>query len=306
MLYKVFIDESGKKEYKNPYSRDFIENPPSLERYEDFWRDNYFVLCGVRLKQDDLRIINPKIDGLKKEYFGTHKVEVKSDWLRNPHKRKKYYLTPFNITVEKLNKFGEKFVNLIGEHKKNLKLLVVVFDKRFYGDAKRQKGEGIPLLKTAQVLFERLQYNTTGYNILIFDQMESSLKLSKGQHDKILNVFQKNHGMEKIFVDKYDKITDIKFMESCNENFLQVADVCAYNIFRQFVEFGREWVGQGKSKDGKTIMSVYPYFDRIRCNFLYASLSRQVRGVGLTCIPDIYKVNWDLLEGCFNNKKTPQ
>jgi len=47
MLYKVFIDESGKKEYKNPYSKDFINNPPPLEKYEDFWRDNYFVLCGA-------------------------------------------------------------------------------------------------------------------------------------------------------------------------------------------------------------------------------------------------------------------
>jgi hypothetical protein len=306
MLYKVFIDDSGKKEYKNPYSRDFIKNPPPLEKYEDFWRDNYFVLCGVRVKQDDLKIINSEINELKKEYFGTHKVEVKSDWLRNPHKRKKHYLTTFNISSEKLNEFGEQFIDLIGKYKGQLKLLAVVFDKRFYGDAKRQKSEGIPLLKTAQILFERLQYNTTGYNIVVFDQMESSLKLSKGQHDKILNVFQKNHGMEKIFVDKYDKITDIKFMESCNENFLQVADICAYNIFRQFVEFGREWAGQTKSKDGKTVMSTYPYFDRIRCNFLYASLNRQVRGVGLTCIPDIYKVNWDLLEGCFNNKKTPQ
>jgi hypothetical protein len=137
--------------------------------------------------------------------------------------------------------------------------------------------------------------------------MESSLKLSAGQHDKILNVFQKNHGMEKIYVDTYNKITDIKFMRSCNENFLQVADVCAYNIFRQFVEFGREWAGQSRSKEGNAIMSVYPYFERIRCNFFYKPLSGQVRGIGLTCIPDIDKIDWSLLEGCFiNNKKTSQ
>lgn len=305
MLYKVFIDESGKKEYKNPYSRDFIDNPPKLKNYEDFWRDNYFVLSGVRIKQDDLQIINLKINDLKKEYFGTHKVEIKSDWLRNPHKRKKHYLIPFKISVKRLNEFGEKFIDLIGDHKDQLKLVAVVFDKRFYGDAKRQKSEGIPLLKTAQMLFERLQY-AGNYHIVIFDQMESSLKLSVGQHDKILNVFQKNHGMEKIYVDKYDKITDIKFMQSRNENFLQIADICAYNIYRQFVEFGREWAGRDKSKDGETVMSTYPYFDRIRCNFLYNPLNKQVRGVGLTCVPDIYKVNWGLLDGCFDNKKTPQ
>ncbi|MCX7928591.1 MAG: DUF3800 domain-containing protein [Patescibacteria group bacterium] len=303
MLYKVFIDDSGKKEYKNPYSKDFIAHPPPFEKYEEFWRDNYFVLCGVRIKQEDLKIINSEINQLKKEYFGTHRVEIKSDWLRNPHKRKRRYLIPFKISPERLNEFGEKFIDLIGLYKEQLKILAVVFDKRFYGDNKRQKAEGKPLLKTAQVLFERVQYSA-GYNIVIFDQMESSLKLSKGDHDKILNVFQKNCGMEKIFVDKYDKIIDIKFMRSCDENFLQVADICAYNVFHQFVKFGRDWTGKTKSKEGKATMNFYPYFDRIRCNFLYAPSNMQVRGIGLTCIPDIDKINWDLLEGCFDDKKT--
>lgn len=309
MLYKVFVDESGNKEYKVPYSRDFIKNPPPFEKYEEFWRDNYFVLCGVRVKQDVLRIINPKINELKKEYFGTHKVEIKSDWLRNPHQRKKRYLIPFGISIERLSEFGEKFIDLIGTHQEELKLVAVVFDKRCYGDAKRQKGEGLPLLKTAQVLFERLQY-AGNYHIVIFDQMESSLKLSAAQHSRILNVFQENDGMEKIYVEKYDKITDIKFMQSCNENFLQVADICAYNIFRQFVEFGREWIGQNKVKNGVVTMNMYSYFNRIRCNFLYNPLDRRVRGIGLTCIPDSTKVNWNLLDGCLDNnsdrKKTPQ
>lgn len=27
MVYKIFIDDSGKKEYITPYSKDFIDNP---------------------------------------------------------------------------------------------------------------------------------------------------------------------------------------------------------------------------------------------------------------------------------------
>ncbi len=77
MLYKIFIDDSGKKEYKNPYSLDFVNNPPAFKDYEDFWRDNYFVLCGVRIKQEDIEIINPEINKLKKDYFGTQ-VEIKN------------------------------------------------------------------------------------------------------------------------------------------------------------------------------------------------------------------------------------
>jgi len=304
MLYKIFIDDSGKKEYKNPYSKDFIDSPPVFKDYEDFWRDNYFVLCGIRVKQDDLGLINQEINRHKEKYFGTHKVEIKSDWLRNPHKRKKHYLDAFDITIKGLNEFGEKFIDLIVSHKENLKLIAVIFDKRYYGDAKRKIQEGVPLLKTAQVLFERIQY-AGGYHIVVFDQMESSLKLTIGHHDRILNVLQKNAGMEKIYVDKYDRITDIKFMGSHNENLLQVADICAYNIYRQFVEFGRDWCGKNK-KEGKSVMATYPYFDRIRCNFLFNTLTKQVRGIGLTCIPDIDKINWGILDGCFDNKKTPQ
>ena len=37
-------------------------------------------------------------------------------------------------------------------------------------------------------------------------------------------------------IDKYTNIEDIEFQQSKNENFLQLADICAYNIRRQFME----------------------------------------------------------------------
>lgn len=304
MLYKVFVDESGKKEYITPYAKDFIDNPPEFERYENFWWDNYFVLCGIRIKQEHLGKINFKINKLKEKYFKTQKVEIKSDWLRNPYQRKKQYINPYKISPEKLNEFGEKFINLIASYKNELKIITVVFDKRYYGNAKRQTPEGDPLLKSTQVLLERLEF-AGKYNILIFDQMESSLKLTIGKQGKILNVFKSNEGMEKIFVEKYGSMADIKFMESKKENFLQAADICAYNIFRQFVQFGREWGGSRKTKDGSVKMYTYSYFDRIRCNFYFSLLTKQVRGYGLTCIPDTQKINWNLLKGCFSHKKSP-
>lgn len=79
----------------------------------------------------------------------------------------------------------------------------------------------------------------------------------------------------------------------------KIADICAYNIFRQFALYGREWMGRKKNNDGLSAMSMYPYFDKIRCNFLFNPLNNQVRGVGLTCVPDFDKVNWNLLKGCF-------
>ncbi len=135
--------------------------------------------------------------------------------------------------------------------------------------------------------------------------MESSLRLTVGHHDKILKVFRKNEEMEKIYVDEYTKITDIKFMQSEKENFLQVADICAYNIFRQFLEFGRDWYGNEKDVKGRVKMNIYKYFDKTRCNFMFHPATNQVRGIGLICLPDRDKINWNLLEGCFETKKTP-
>ncbi len=297
MLYKFFIDDSGSKDYLTPYAREFINKPPLFNKYEKFWRDNYFVLCGVRISQEEIGIVNDEMNALKKKYFGTHKVEIKSDWLRNPHKRKKNYFDKFNISLEQLNKFGVELYELISKNKDRLKLSAVVFDKRFYGDKKRQSGEGNPLAKCSQILFERLQYLNT-YHVVVFDQMEASLRVDKGNHGKILKVLKENEGMEKIFVTEYDKISDIKFAESSKENFLQIADICAYNIYRQFVHYGREWDGQKKDKSGKSVMKKYKYFDKIRCNFIHIPQGKKVCGVGLMCLPDMNKCQWDLLDGC--------
>ena len=299
MFYKVFIDDSGNKDFSTPYTKDFIKNPPIFDNYEKFWRDNYFILCGVRISQEHIGGLNQKINKLKKKYFKTHKVEIKSDWLRNPHQREKYYLSQFDIKKDELVDFVDSIYELITNNKDKLKLIATVFDKRFYGDKKRQSGEGNPLAKSSQIIFERLQYLNT-YHIVVFDQMESSLRIDKGQHGKILKVLRDNVGMKKIFVKNYDKIVDIKFIKSDRENFLQIADLCAYNVYRQFTHYGREWLGEKKNKNDKFAVSTYKYFDKIRCNFLHLpkGVKKKVCGVGLVCIPDINKVQWNVLYGC--------
>ncbi len=295
MSYHVFIDDSGQKEYFFPYSRDFVDAPPSFKDYPDLWRKNYFVLCGVRIKDDALGLINDKINALKKKYFNTSKVEIKSVWLRHPRQREMRYIKRFGISAERLNEFGKAFVALISENANDMKLFAVVFDKRYYGEQKRMTAEGTPLLKSAQVLFEKLEYSI-GDNIVVFDQMEDHLRIDKGAHERILGVLGKNHGLEDIYVSHYSKIIDIKFKKSSGENFLQVADVCAYSIYRQFVEYGREWCGDRVDGQGTPVMAMYDYFEKIRHNFAHNLANQQVRGIGMTCIPDVAKKNWDLLK----------
>lgn len=95
-------------------------------------------------------------------------------------------------------------------------------------------------------------------------------------------------------MDKFDRIIDCRFVKSSGENFIQLADLCAYNVYRQFVQFGRQW--DGVALGGK--MELYGYFDKIRCNFLANYDGKNVRGCGLICLPDPKKCNWNLLDGC--------
>ena len=295
MIYKVFVDDSGPKEYKTPYARSFVDTPPGFEDNEQFWRDNYFVLCGVRVKHEDIAEINEEVNKLKISYFGTKDIEIKSVWIRNNHQRKKRYLDPFKITDEKLNEFGESFIDLIEKHRDKMKLISIVFDKRFYG-RKRILPDGNPLYKTTQVLFERI--NKCGqYNLVIFDQMDESLKVTAGHHKIIVGIKDGNTGLNQFYMNEYENITDVIFTHSHNENFLQIADICAYNVHRQFTEYGRDWCGEYKDEQGKKTLRDYPYFNKIRCNFRYDG-DGQVRGVGLICVPDIQKLNWDLLKDC--------
>jgi len=295
MLYKVFVDDSGPKEYKTPYARSFVDTPPSFEGNEQFWRDNYFVLCAVRVKQEDIAEIDKEVSDLKIGCFGTKDVEIKSTWLRNKEKRKKKYLDPYNITDDQLNAFGEAFIDLIAKHRKKLCLMATAFDKRYYSQ-KRVTLDGNPLYKSTQVLFERI--NRCGnYNVVVFDQMEESLVVTRGQHKGILGIKDGNEGMAQIYTPEYTHITEVKFAHSHNENFLQIADICAYNIHRQFTVYGRDWTGGHKDGTGKQVLRGYDYFSRIKCN-LRCDHNGTVRGVGLVCIPDVQKINWDILAGC--------
>ena len=294
----VFVDDSGSKEYLTPYAREFVDNPPPYKGNEAFWRGNFFVLCGVKIDDTDLQDLNEQFNTLKRGCFGTHDVEIKSTWMRIPDKRKKHYLEPYGITVEQLNKFGEDYFDLIAKNAKRMKLFAVVFDKRYYKNDRDTPGRA-PLLKAAQVLLERVHsYCGTGCSV-VFDQMESSLAVSRGNHNKIQGVFLKNEGMTDVYVPSYTNITDIKFKQSSSENFLQVADICAYTVARQFIEHAAEWSGVRKDEKGDAKLGVYDYFHRIRCNFYSGGwFGSRVRGYGLVCVPDTEKINWDFQKDC--------
>ena len=96
----LFIDDSGSKDWETPFSNDFINNPPTRNTTNlNYWRRNYFVLAGLHITSDTLRKLNPLINKTKIKYFGTKHVEIKSEWLRNPEKRRNVVSQIFFVIV---------------------------------------------------------------------------------------------------------------------------------------------------------------------------------------------------------------
>jgi hypothetical protein len=273
-----FIDDSGSKEWDIPYAKDFVDHPPSRTSANRlFWEKNYFVLTGLYIPQELVAELNPLINDLKKQFFGTKHVEIKSVHLRNPEKRKKYYLDPFGISEDQLRNFIEDhWYKLFEDHKDGIQLQAFVLDKRYY---KNKRPECTPLELTSQVLFDRVELNTNRQCSIVFDQMDAQIKSIKHQQGRILRIANKEVDLHS-FKQKYSH-TEVRFEKSSNSNFLQLADTAAYNVLRQFIDNGDEWE-EPSSQDLKT----YPYFDRVSDNFYCNVQDQQVAGYGIIKIPN--------------------
>lgn len=174
MKHFFFVDDSGSKNWETPYSSDFIENPPDRTAInKNFWRRNYFTLTGIHISGETLKELNPIIDKKKIEYFGTKHVEIKSEWFRNPHQRKKRYIDPFNITEEKLQEFMDIFwYPLFQTNQGCIKIQAFVLDKRYFAGKRVHS----PVEILTQTLFDRVERYPVDNCTIVFDQMERAIK----------------------------------------------------------------------------------------------------------------------------------
>lgn len=282
-MYKLFVDDSWSKDYIDPYNPD---DKNFLREWNDEnikWLDNnFFVLAWVHIKTDDIKWIDEDLKNLKLQYFWTKKVEIKSTYLRNPKNRKKYYLDKYNISNENLNKFWEWIYEILEKYKDKFLIFSVVFDKRQF--KYRDVDNNNILLKSVQVLFERIE--KSGYlTKIVFDQMDKSLRKTSGDNGKILEIFNWKNKKVVWYCENYKNILDIEFQKSDNENLLQIADLIAYNIRRQFMQFWKimiEW--------WSNYCEDYLYFAKISENF-YKKYWK-VMSYGLALYPNWNKINW--------------
>ena len=83
-------------------------------------------------------------------------------------------------------------------------------------------------------------------------------------------------------------VEGVHFVETDQSNFLQVADLVAYNIYRQFTDSGDQWDSCFKMNEVEfwRTISTYSYFKRVLNKFDRSEMKR-IRGYGIKKFPEV-------------------
>lgn len=266
--YSAFLDESGQREYGKA-------------------TDNYYVVSGLILREEFVDALSHEFCGLKRAFFRDPGVEIKSNWLRIPGERKKRYCDRYGITENKITAFVEALYNWI-------LATDVVFISGVVDKALMQKQYIKPHNPSAlgyQVFLQRFQkFLATRHSegsIIIDDFTGASIAgnkwrdLLKKQHAKLRQNGCNYTGM------KFDNISDsLNFADSQAVPLIQVADIAAYNTFRQFKLYGDQWDDPEVSQ-----LSVYEYFNRLLPRY-HQGPSGVFAGFGVVKMPTRTRHQW--------------
>lgn len=221
-----YIDESGQSEYTG--------------------ETGLFVQSAVCLPDSEWKNINTSLFGLKRTYFDSVDVEIKSNWFRNSHERQKHYLDPFKLSDADLAEFVTKVYELFNSY--DITVFAVVIDKRQM--QKRFKAPERPNALAYRMLFESIEVFLTqevdDFGMVIFDKITEMVAKKQGYEDLLyrqhVRYLEKGTG----FLSINRIIEGLLFIPSNESNLIQLADLCAYNIYRQFMIYGKEWDKSGK------------------------------------------------------------
>jgi len=271
----MFVDESGEREYAPRTSL-------------------YFVYLGCVVEKKNVSSIEQEFKRIKRAYLGTEQVEFKSNWFRIPKERKKHYLIPFNITNTILREMTGEIYRVIKSSP--ITLLASVIDKREMREKYGEKAYS-PSSWGYELLIERYQYflqRVGGEGDVIVDKISGKkpwgrypyMKLIKRVHVKM----QKDGStLQKVIVDRVKGMPSFK--SSDTSNLLQVADFCAYNVMRQFRDYGGEW-----EEPTERYLRMYPFFREI-VGKLHKGPGGQIQGFGIKKFPEKRKVGWRIKNG---------
>lgn len=271
----LYIDDSGTKEY--------ADDPSEYGK----GKSRYFVFGGVLLSLAEAATLSSKIIALKLKTFQTESVEIKSNWLRQPKERKARYLDTFEITDNELTEFVEAFYETICAA--NIKLFASVVDK-VHMKEKYPSPWYAPAV-AYEILLQRveLEIKRSGSVAVSIDDMTGATP--KGNQYK-RNLARQHEALKKTGSSlqrdfRFDHIKGrLRFINSAHSHLVQVADVVAYNVYRQFSEHGDAWENSSLQR-----LPTYTYFHRLASKFCTDG-KRRIQGYGIVKFPLIKRVPW--------------
>lgn len=225
-MHLFYIDESGQSEYSG--------------------ETDLFVQCALCLPDSEWKNLNSNLFALKRTYFNSVDVEIKSTWLRYSHECQKHYIAPYHLTKADLIEFVGKVYEILNSY--NITLFAAVIDKRQL--QKRRDNLEQPNGLAYRLLFESIEVflnqEVDDFGMVIFDKISDMMLKKHGYEDLLyrqhVRYLEKGTG----FLSINRIIEGLLFIPSNENNLIQLADLCAYNIYRQFLNHGTEWEKQGK------------------------------------------------------------
>ncbi len=280
-MYALYIDDSGTKEY--------ADTPSGYSRSGN---SRYFVFGGVLITTSKSGLLSERIKALKHSVFGTADLEIKSNWLRIPKERERRYKQRFGVSDNEIEGFVSAYYDAIVQS--DLLLYAVVVDKVHV-----QEDYSIPWYAPAiayEILMQRIVQTVKSPDTVsvIIDDMTGATPKGRQYRANLSRHHEqlRKHGSKlKKGLDFSPVSPGIRFVDSANSNLIQVADVMAYNVFRQFVEYGEEWEKGVKGPDGKAHLPTYEWFEKLGVKF-YQGPGGRVQGYGVVKFPLRNRIQW--------------
>lgn len=258
-MYFFYLDESGEKNPEAKKDEPFVFL--ALCMYEMQWKRFENTINGRKIKL--ITEINNR-EGIQLDLAD---AEIRSSDVRIPKNRKKHNFLKY-LTDEELNRLIELYYQQLEE--RHFTIFAAVIDKKC---VENYMGIEKLLKKVYELILERAEnflQNDHPKNRAVFILDNTSKQLNRSLAMK--HAYFQRSGTSSGLLLKH--IIEIPFfVESYLSNGVQLADLCAYNVYRTFL-----------SNDEK-----FPFFQKMLPYFYKSDRTRNNKIDGLKIFPDNHK-----------------
>ncbi len=277
--FRLFVDDSGNREYA------------ADGEYGIDGKTLYFVYGGILINQHDADRLERSLNDLKRFTFGSSDVEIKSNWIRQPRERRTRYLERFGLDEEGLRSFVDDYYKLLVQAP--LTLIAAVVNKRqmqekyadpwyaptvAYDVLLQRAALAVPADSTLAVTVDNIGGKTPNQN--------EYKRLLQAHHSELRARGSKlQKGLSFACLE-----TPARFVFSEDSNLVQAADLIAYNVHRQFRDYGEEWE---QVATPPRPLPMYEPLARVVHKFRMNDQGR-IQGYGIVKVPLLRQVPWGL------------